>query len=321
MDKLLCGIDIGGTKCYCVLFERSGQIFAQRKTPGSTPVDLSFERVAELYRDAVLGAFLAAGNREIDAFYISVATYEIYQSFMDKVFNEAISEGCSINGQAKKPKLKVEPDGLCLISGELGHFDGASMICGTGSSLYVRSGEEYFRVGGWGQYFGSVGSGFQLASLSIKAAFKAHDGIIGPTLLTDLLSKQAGRPIWDKYDDLYAGGRAYVASYARCLFEAVKNGDETAKEIFHYCASELAELPAAAQRRAGKPLTIVMNGGIFSHYPEYAAEVQRLSPSDTKFIVADTPPVFGCAIEAMHMLDLDCLANKTFKEFFSVALN
>lgn len=316
MDKLLCGIDIGGTKSLAVLVDKKGCITAQRTSRGSTPLDLGAEEMVSLYRDAVLGIFAAAGPREIESVYISAAAYEQYPQFMDEAFGRIVAEACAAIGQTEKPVVRIEPDGLCLISAELGHADGAGLICGTGSALFVRHGEEYYRVGGWGPYFGSVGSGFTLARMSIQAAFKAYDGIIGPTLLTDLLSKKAGCPIREHYAALYRGGRSYVASFADCLFEAVKMGDETAKEIFCTCAADFADITAAARRKEGSGFRIVMNGGIFSHYPEYVAEVIRRSPQDIRFMLGTTPPIYGCAVEAMHQLGADALCDDTFKENF-----
>ena len=34
--------------------------------------------------------------------------------------------------------IRIEDDGCSLISGTLGHQDGCGMVCGTGSSLFVR---------------------------------------------------------------------------------------------------------------------------------------------------------------------------------------
>ena len=316
MDKLLCGIDIGGTKSFAVLFDKNGCVAAQRISRGSTPIDVGTEEMESIYRDAVLHIFEAAGERGIEALYISAAAYEQYPQFMDEVFARIVTEACAAIGQKQLPAVRIEPDGLCLISGELGHADGAGLICGTGSSLFVRRGETSYRVGGWGHYFGSVGSGFQLARMSIQAAYKAYDGIIGPTVLTDLLSEKAGCPIRKHYAALYRGGRSYVASFADCLFKAVKLGDETAKEIFCTGAEDLARVTAAARRKEGRALKIVMNGGIFFHYPEYVAEVIRRAPQDLEFLLGSTPPIYGCAVEAMHLLGSDALCGDAFKANF-----
>ena len=321
MDRLLCGIDIGGTKSYAVLFDRRGNVAARRISRGSTPIDLGNDEMISIYRDAVKGIFELSGPRVIESVYISAAAYELYPRFMSEAFGKIIAEACDEKGQSLKPVVRIEPDGLCLISAELGHTDGGGLICGTGSALFVRRGDESYRIGGWGYYFGSVGSGFQLARKAIQTAFKSYDGLIGPTVLTELLSQKAGCPLSEHYAALYRGGRAYVASFADCLFKAAAMGDEAAVEIFRSSARELAQLPAEARKREGSGFKIVMNGGIFSNYPDYAAEVIRLSPPDIEFIVGQTPPIYGCAAEAMHQLGADNLCDGTFRSNFISTLN
>ena len=71
----------------------------------------------------------------------------------------------------------------------LGHVDGASMICGTGSSLYFRKGDSYSYTGGWGYLIDSCGSGYVLGRYAIQAAVRAHDGRAEPTILCELLEK------------------------------------------------------------------------------------------------------------------------------------
>lgn len=294
-EPLFCAVDIGGTKSDAVLFDRSGRIASRRLSRGITPVDASFDECVDHYMKTLTDILSDAQGRRIVSTYCSVATVEHYTPAVQDALKRIDGTGV----------LRIEPDGLCLISSFLGHRDGASMICGTGSSLYVRHGDEFYRVGGWGHYIDSCGSGFVLGRLALRAALRAHDGRDGPTLLSDLLAEKIGRPAWDDYDRIYALGRPYVASLAGCLFEAAKRGDAAAQKIFDECSSDLAELVQTARRREGKPLTVVLNGGVFANHPEYAEAVKAKSPSDTTFAVAPTPPVYGCAVEALWSVGLE----------------
>ncbi len=289
-DAIFCAVDIGGTKADSVLFDREGNIISRRLTKGITPVDAPFDVCLERYVETLSGILRDAPAGAVCSTYCSVATVEHYSPAVQNALSRVDGTGV----------LRVEPDGLCLVSAVLGHRDGVSMICGTGSSLYVRHGDLFYRIGGWGHYIDSCGSGFVLGRLALRAALRAHDGRDEPTVLSSLLEKKIGRPCWDDYDRIYELGRPYVASLAGCVFDAVKLGDAAALRIFDDCSSDLSELVATARRREGKPLSVVMNGGVFVNHPEYAAAVKEKSPSDTVFLDSGLPPVYGCAVESLY---------------------
>ena len=163
--KYFCAVDIGGTKSEAVIFDRSGRIISERRTKGITPVDAPFDECLSHYKKT-LSDIISDAPGAVAATYCSVATVEHYSPAVYDLLKTVPGTGM----------LRVEPDGLCLISSVLGHADGASMICGTGSSLYVRHGESFYRVGGWGHFIDSCGSGFVLGRLAFRAALRAFDG-------------------------------------------------------------------------------------------------------------------------------------------------
>ncbi|MCQ2427300.1 MAG: hypothetical protein MJ137_02700 [Clostridia bacterium] len=298
--RLLAAVDIGGTKTAGLVFDENGRVYHALRDRGITPVDASLGDCLEHYK-SVLARLIDAAEKaggKLQSTYCSIATIEHYTPVVTDTLREEFGDRTGV--------LRAEPDGMCLISGMLGHSDGCAMICGTGSSLYVRSGDEFFRVGGWGHYIDSCASGFVLGRLAIRAALREYDGRDPHTALTELINKKCGRPIQDDYDRIYALGRPYVASYAGCVFEARRMGDAAASEIFESCSSDLAELVTTACRRTGKLLTVILNGGIFSHYPEYAEAVRSKCPAGTEIISGDVPPVYGCTVEAMYSLGLKC---------------
>ncbi len=298
--SFIAAMDVGGTKTVGFVADAEGNIIASARDRGITPVDAPASECVALYTGFLRRLFDSAGVTA-DATYCSIAAIEHYTPDFQNGIAKAVGDRAGI--------LRAEPDGLCLISGMLGHADGASMVCGTGSSLYVRSGEDWFRVGGWGHLIDSCGSGFVLGRLAIRAVLREYDGRGEKTLLTPLCEEKCGRPIPDDYDRIYSLGRPYVASYAGCVFEARRRGDAVASKIFDDCAADMAELIATALRRTGKKpseLPLFMNGGIFAHWPEYPEAILALAPAGVRASVATVPPVYGCAVEAMYSLGLGC---------------
>ena len=207
----------------------------------------------------------------------------------------------------------------CLISAMLGHTDGACMICGTGSSLCYRQGESYGHIGGWGYLVDSCASGFILGKKALLAVAREQDGRGEKTLLTQLIAQQCGESMEAHFEKIYAGGRPYIASFARLVFEARRAGDRVAAQIFDECVADLNELVWTAYRRFGGGYPLVLNGGIFQHFPEYVQAVKAHAPQQVQIIDSDAPPVYGGAVEAMYDAGMTCDA--AFKQRFLEGYN
>jgi N-acetylglucosamine kinase-like BadF-type ATPase len=287
--KYFAALDVGGTKAEAVLFREDGTIVAHIVDPAGTPFENGVARTQQNCKDT-LTKLLSHAKGPVEALYAAIASVQYYPEEFNTFFKE--------NFDAKH--IRVEGDGYCLISGMLGHVDGASLICGTGSALYIRRGSYQTHLGGGGHLIDSCGSGFTLGRYAIQAVLRAHDGSAEKTLLTELLDAQAGTEMWCNLVEIYAKGRPFVASFAHNVFLARRQGDLVARNIFNTCAADMANVVWSAYKRLGGPFTLVLNGGIFRNFPEYAKAVQALSPADVTFIFSDVPPIYGGAVEAMY---------------------
>ena len=299
-NPLLAAFDVGGSKTDAVLFRESGEIIAHVRGTGGNPLERGLENAANHYA-AILNELFQKGTGDtatpIDVLYGAVAAKEYFGSGLEDLLTARLPRVRSI---------RVEGDGCALISGMLGHRDGACMICGTGSSVYIRQGDDYCHIGGWGHLIDTCGSGYMLGRLALRAACRAYDGRGEQTLLCELLEKQCGEPIWEHFVEIYRGERPYIATFAHTVFEARAMGDPVACAIFDEGARDLAEIAHAAARRLGKPFDLVLNGGIFASFPEYAQAVGAYCPAEAHIIYSDVPPIYGGTVEAMYELGLTC---------------
>ena len=83
------------------------------------------------------------------------------------------------------------------------------------------------------------------------------------------------------------------------MFEGRRQGDCVSREIFERGSTALSELTWAAERYFPGDFDVVMSGGIFAAFPEYAQSVTAKASPRARMIRADVPPVFGCALEAV----------------------
>ena len=118
-------------------------------------------------------------------------------------------------------------------------------------------------------------------------------------MLYDLIKKQMGMPPEENIPGIYAGGRPYIASFARTVFQARKEGDEVAEQIFQKAVHSLAELTYAAERYFDGPYDGVMGGGIFAAFPEYAQALKEQASPMANLVRSEVPPILGGVIEAL----------------------
>jgi len=303
MKDYFLALDVGGTKSDGVLFTPDGTIIRHIIAPGANPLDLGLDEAMRRYVNAI-SALCGKDIHKLRGLYAGIAAACYFGDEIDKRLRPLVPA----------EKMRIEADGPALISAMLGHCDGASLICGTGSSLTIRKGDDYDMVGGWGYLIDGCASGFILGKRAILAAIREHDGRGEKTLISELLCRRFGVPAPMHLPELYARGRPYIASLAGVIFEARKAGDRVAAQIFEECIDDLNELVWTAHRRLGGAYDLVLNGGIFRSFPEYVQALKALAPSDVKMIDSDAPPIYGCTVEAMWDAGLTC--SDDFKQRF-----
>ena len=108
-----------------------------------------------------------------------------------------------------------------------------------------------------------------------------------------------GETLIDHLPAIYAGGRAYVSSFAYAVFEACVQGDPQAKAIFQEDVDYFADALKHACAYLDKPCVVALGGGIFLHYPSYVNALRCQAPAGCEFRLLDAPAVYGSALEAM----------------------
>ena len=282
-------MDAGGTKTETILFDETGHVLLRDLNKGATAMDFGADtcisRVTESLRR--VAAHIPSGKP--DYAFCGVSSVIYYGKLLTDRLNAEFADW----------NVHWEDDGPGMISSVLDQQDGGCIVCGTGCSLFLRTKGELYHIGGLGYLIDTHGSGFWLGQQAILAALKYKEERGEKTILYDLIKAQMGKNPEDAIPDIYSGGRAYIASFARCVFEARRMGDHAARDIFERGAKALAELTWTADRHAGREFSVVLSGGIFLSYPEYVAAVVAKGSPRMQLIRADVAPIFGCAKEAM----------------------
>lgn len=285
-------IDSGGSKTDTVLFDETGRILYRDLNLGCNAIDLGKERAtARLLK--ILQFVCSRSPGRVDVIHAGIASGGQFGDYMLSVLDKELDVGT----------IHIGGDGPNIISGALGQEDGCCMVGGTGSSLFVRiKGEPLRRIGGKGYLIDTGGGGFNLGSEAFCMALRAVDGRCKHTVLVELLSEKLGMPVEACMPAVYghpAGPRAFLASFAPVVFEGRKLGDWACEEIFQRGSWLLADLTHAAARYFPGEFKVIMNGGLFTHFPEYVQAVREKASPNAKLALSDVPPVYGAAVEAM----------------------
>lgn len=288
--KYCIAIDGGGTKTDTVLFDTEGNILARHVGPGNNPTDIGCDEARKRLMEDIDAVYRNAGGA-VETLYGGIAG----TLPSGDIYSDEISRRYDIR------RVRIEDDGCNLISGAFGHADGCGMVCGTGSSLFVRrEGQPLRHIGGKGYMIDTGGSGFEIGRDAICMALRAADGRTEHTVLQELLGKMLGCPVDDRVIPMvHRGGRPYIASFAAAVFAGRKMGDRVCEEIFQRQSALMADLTYAAQTSFDGGFNVVAGGGIVSHFPEYFEAIKQKSAPGANLVLQNAPPVYGAAAEAM----------------------
>lgn len=288
--KYCIAIDGGGTKTDTVLFDTEGNILARHVGPGNNPTDIGCDEARKRLMEDIDAVYRNAGGA-VETLYGGIAG----TLPNGDIYSDEIRRRYDIR------RVRIEDDGCNLISGAFGHADGCGMVCGTGSSLFVRrEGQPLRHIGGKGYMIDTGGSGFEIGRDAICMALRAADGRIEHTVLQELLGEMLGCPVDDRVIPMvHRGGRPYIASFAAAVFAGRRMGDCVCEEIFQRQSALMADLTYAAQTSFDGGFNVVAGGGIVSHFPEYFEAIKQKSAPGANLVLQNAPPVYGAAAEAM----------------------
>ena len=288
-DKLLLGIDGGGTKTKFVVSTMSGNVLKISSSSGSNPNDIGFDKAFSIISEGIHSALMEFPSISFVFCGIAGMSSGNYRARMIELL------------QKKYPSLKmdVQNDSANLFAFD----DDADMtiISGTGSVAFVKRDEGNIRIGGWGYLFDTAGSAYDIGRDAITAALADEDALREPSLLTKLILKKLdSQSIWSNIPALYNGGKPYIASFASVVFEAYSKGDSTAIDIIDKSAKHLGELLELGINQYGARPRAVASGGVFEHFREIMLpHIKKYSSAE--IIICDLPPIYGACRQAYKL--------------------
>ena len=213
-----------------------------------------------------------------------------------------------------KIKLVIEEIGLkrymlvndvrVALEGASPENPGAVLLAGTGAMVMAKDEDgNIFRVDGWGEHVGDLGSGYFTGQMILRRAFEEYDGRAERTRILDMVKNFAEvsdiREIIVKCKG--SNVRSYIASFSGVGCEAAANGIKEAREILDRTVEELLKSVRTIVKKvhSNDPLPISPVGGLFNC--DYVRKKIRNSVSsvqNVKFVEGKFTPHMGAVIMA-----------------------
>lgn len=301
-EDLYLGIDGGGTKTEFVAVSSDGCVHRRLVLSGSNPNDIGYAATEELILEGVDQILSACPS--IKGIFCGVA------GMTTGDYAERLH--AALKQRYPQIKIQVKTDALNLFA----LHDEADMVLigGTGSVVFVKDGEDYRRLGGWGYLLDRAGSAYDIGRDAICHALEEEDLCKEPSALHRmLLQKMNTSTVWEHVNSLYSGGRSYIASFASTVFEAYRAKDQTATLLVDKHARALAELLNTAVRLYGVRPIATVSGGLFEHYPDVLCRHIR-AYSKVELMTSELPPIYGACKKACAVAS--CRPSDRFYENF-----
>ncbi len=290
--KYYIALDSGGYKTESILFDETGEVLAYERGRGANAFDVGATEASDRIRATAenMRARVPEGG-SIAGVFGSISVSHFYPEIEKRLARSFGKTGCRLDTVVSSVMAAglEKDDGLCLISG-------------TGSYCCLRrKGEHRHFIGSTGYMLDTGGSGYVIAQQAMIAAQLENDGRGPSTLLTSMLEEEMGEKLWEHLPVIYAGGRAYISSFAHTVFEARRQGDEVASRIVEDAVSYYDEAMQTCFRIMGGPFRGILGGGLFLHVPEYAEAVIARAPEGCSMKLLDVPALYGGALEAVWL--------------------
>ena len=301
-EKMILGIDGGGTKTEFVVASMSGQVLWRIESPGTNPNDIGFDKAYSIISSGINDALLSFPSIAFVFGGIAGMNSGNYRQQMSTMLKK------------KYPSLRIELQNDAANLFAIDDSADMTLISGTGSVAFVRQKDTYVRIGGWGYLFDSAGSAYDIGRDAVSAALADEDSLRAPSLLTRLLLDRLNtETVWSAIGELYNGGKPYIASLASAVFEAYQRGDTCACEIIDRSAKRLAELLELGVSKYGAHPRAIANGGIFEHYTDIIlSHIKKYTSVD--LVVCDLPPIYG-ACRLAHRLSGGIAGREFYQSF------
>ena len=286
MNKLVMGIDGGGTKTDIVLADLRGTIIKKVKAGPASLRNTGIEKSCENILKGI--DKLSEVDGEIVSTFVGFPALQEEYSNRKEHIEDCLDK--EISGD-----VKIGSDQLVAFKSGTESDKGIVVIAGTGGVVRGFNGEKSEKVSGWG-YLADEGSAFWVGLKAYRKITKQLDGRGEKTLITEIVFKE-----WDLEDGNELNKRIYknpiesLPELSIMVDYAQRGGDKIATRILEEAANEIFEgVELVAKKLNLHQFPLILVGGMFkSGFLEGELSKKIKDKDKINIIRPENDPVFG----------------------------
>ena len=300
-ERLILGMDVGGTKTAAALMNQDGEVLGQGIGSSANINFVTLKQAEASFTKAVKSAQRMAKIKKLKC---DIAIIGIEPS--PKPLFPIVRK---LTGATK---ILHKKEGECSLVGGLVQDVGVSLIAGTGSVGWGRNEKGQTHVTScWGT-IGDEGSAYDLARRGVNAAFWAEDRRGKPTKLVGKIAGKFGKKkMADIVSPIYQNPdvRKNFAALSHVVMETAIEGDKVAREVVIEGAHQIAHIITTCAEVLGlhrKPYKVAATGGLVANGGWYFDLVQRYIRQKHKATLVKPrfEPVIGAALIGLRELKI-----------------
>lgn len=293
-QKLLAGVDIGGTKTRIMGRRGSSVLFDKTLVTDDWRIrqmDADAVKLAAIVMDLCGGSVPHA---------MAVGAHGCDTDEQCRRFQVLLSASL-------KTSVRVVNDAELMVPAA-GYADGIGVVAGTGSIAVARTADgKMLAAGGWGWILGDEGSAAALVREAAKAIRRALDRGQDGDPLIGMLMREIGTDDQTKLGILLneTRGAAAWGRYANAVFDAANAGSLLASRVITEGGEGLAALVQLLIERGANASLVVAGGGVIAEQPmlmdAFVKAMASVSPA-SRVVLLREPPVIGAVALAGRMV-------------------
>jgi N-acetylglucosamine kinase-like BadF-type ATPase len=309
MNRLILGIDGGGTKTQAAIVDDHGHLLGVG-LGGPANYDAIGLEAAQANIDEAVAAARAQANVPAEPFAAAFLGVAGVVSARDQAIVHGFVEALSL---ASPEQTGVDHDCRIALAGGLSGRPGIVLIAGTGSSCFgINQQGTSWRSGGWGHLLADEGSSYWLGVQAMRAATASFDGRLGATRLVDAVMRQLGiTDMQDLMHRVYVPGlsKHQIAALAPLVIDVVREGDTVGLSLLREGVDELAQCVNAVAHRLDlvmMPYELTLVGGLFRAgdlLMDLLEEAIMAQTPTCRITPPEMPPVLGAALLGLEKLN------------------
>lgn len=310
-DRLVIGLDGGGTKTAAELCDGSGRVLATSVGGPSNFQVIGVETAARTILDIVETCCHSVGCSPDRLDSVVAGLTGAGRPGDQERMRQGLLAEATRRGRALR-HARIDSDARIALEGAMAGEPGVIVIAGTGSIVFGKDANgTVHRSGGWGRIIGDEGSGYAIGRELFRAVAASLDDRSSKTMLPRLLKESFGLGSQETIITALYRENFDVASVAPVVTEAARKGDVVAREILSQAARDLvgviAPVVAKIRGRSRRPVPVAFIGSVLTAKNSYSSRVRSLLPRTVpgaRVRPALAPPVHGAVLLALDDLSL-----------------